>query len=140
MRNEYPANFSEARRVLHSPRRPKTVWLSSRAAKRHTATPPLDITGPTLPGAVLRVEVWSGFLHLRVLSGNVQIVSASGWGNPVTVLPEAAATTTVHVQTGCKAHISGLPAASVSGDLARAHLSPYRPEPEPATPQVTCPF
>ncbi len=132
----YPANYSEARRYLHSPRTSRTVWLSSRASKRHTTTPPLEVTGPTAPGSMLRIEVWSGLPRLKVLSGNVEIIAASSWGNSVTVLPAAAQTTRVHVHSGCKASIYGLDSRAVTGDLSRAFLS----EPAPSAPVQDCPF
>jgi hypothetical protein len=131
MLDAHPANYSEARRYLHSPRISRTVWLSSRVHKKRSVT---------APGSLLTVHVWSGLPRLRVLSGNVLIIAASYWGNSVTVLPAAAQTTTVHVHSDCKASIYGLDSSRVTGDFSRTFLSEYRPAPAPAVPVQDCPF
>lgn len=92
-----PRTVTELRRACNAVRatEDRTVTV------RNDRLPPgsrTDVRGPAPhTGATLTLHLRTGLTHLRVLSGRVHVIADSHWGNAVTIHPDAAATTTVHV-------------------------------------------
>jgi hypothetical protein len=156
-----PRTVTELRRTCNAARATenRTVTVISYPRLPPGPTSRVDVRGPAPhTGATLTLYLRTGLTHLRVLSGRVHVIADSTWGNAVTIAPDAAATTTVHVPTPYPADGRGraratkvtlygpLPDANLTGDTRRTrrydrdHADDPRPPEPPAGHPDRAPF
>lgn len=126
-----PQNRTEARAALKNLRGEKdgavrTVFLRHTAVnKTGWVSPKMEVYGPR-DGRPLIVEVNSGMVHLKVMSGNVLIYADSSAGNSIYVHGDAQVQ--VFVNYGRKATITATDSSSVivhKGEESWGHHSAY---------------
>lgn len=126
-----PQNLTEARAALKNVRGEKDEAVRC-VLLRHTAvnksgwvSPKMEVHGPR-DGRPLIVEVNSGMVHLKVMSGKVLIFADSSAGNSIYALGNSEVQ--VFVNSGRKATISAADSSSVvvhKGEKSWGHHSAY---------------